>query len=89
MSFSSKKEFDRFFNRLDRPIEESRPDRFPSLLCTTMTCTILPCKFCDLMLIALLKNKLIVCFVKYEGKKQKQAKKTFFFISTYDPKTGT
>ena len=32
MSFSSKKgEFDRCFNRLDRPVEESRPDRFPSL----------------------------------------------------------
>ena len=44
MSFSSQKgEFDRFFNRLDRPVEESlpdrpvdptgadRPDRFPSL----------------------------------------------------------
>ena len=34
--FGSKKgEFDRFFNRLDRPVEESRPDRqpdrFPSL----------------------------------------------------------
>ena len=28
MSFSSQKgEFDRFFNRLDRPVEESRPDR--------------------------------------------------------------
>ena len=38
MFFSSKKgEFDRFFNRLDRPVEESRPDRqpdrFPSLVC--------------------------------------------------------
>ena len=36
MSFSCQKgEFDRFFNRLDRPVEESRPDRqpdrFPSL----------------------------------------------------------
>ena len=30
MSFSSQKgEFDRFFNRLDRPVEESRPDRQP------------------------------------------------------------
>ena len=30
MSFSSKKgEFDRFFNRLDRTVEESRPDRQP------------------------------------------------------------
>ena len=30
MFFSSKKgEFDRFFNRLDRPVEESRPDRQP------------------------------------------------------------
>ena len=40
-----KGEFDRFFNRLDRPVEESRPDRpvdptgagppdrFPSLVC--------------------------------------------------------
>ena len=28
MSFSSQKgEFDQFFNRLDRPVEESRPDR--------------------------------------------------------------
>ena len=28
MSFSCQKgEFDRFFNRLDRPVEESRPDR--------------------------------------------------------------
>ena len=28
MSFGSQKaEFDRFFNRLDRPVEESRPDR--------------------------------------------------------------
>ena len=46
MSFSSQKgEFDRFFNRLDRPVKESRPDRpidptgggrpdrFPSLTC--------------------------------------------------------
>ena len=37
MSFSCRKgEFDRFFNRLDRPVEESRPyrqpDRFPSLV---------------------------------------------------------
>ena len=37
MFFSCKKgEFDRFFNRLDRPVEESRrdrqPDRFPSLV---------------------------------------------------------
>ena len=33
MFFSSqKREFDRFFNRLDRPVEESRPDRFPSLV---------------------------------------------------------
>ena len=45
MTFSCQKgEFDRFFNRLDRPVEESRPDRpvdptgagrsdrFPSLL---------------------------------------------------------
>ena len=37
MSFSSQKgEFDRFFNRLDRPVEESQtdrqPDRFPSLI---------------------------------------------------------
>ena len=32
MSFSCQKgEFDRFFNRLGRPVEESRPDRFPSL----------------------------------------------------------
>ena len=36
MTFSCQKgEFDRFFNRLDRPVEESRPDRqpdrFPSL----------------------------------------------------------
>ena len=36
MSFScQKREFDRFSNRLDRPVEESRPDRqpdrFPSL----------------------------------------------------------
>ena len=30
MSFGSKKgEFDRFFNLLDRPVEESRPDRQP------------------------------------------------------------
>ena len=30
MSFSSQKgEFDRFFNRLDRPVKESRPDRQP------------------------------------------------------------
>ena len=30
MSFSSQKgKFDRFFNRLDRPVEESRPDRQP------------------------------------------------------------
>ena len=30
MSFSSQKgEFDRFFNRFDRPVEESRPDRQP------------------------------------------------------------
>ena len=30
MSFSCQKgEFDRFFNRLDRPVEESRPDRQP------------------------------------------------------------
>ena len=30
MSFRSQKgEFDRFFNRLDRPVEESRPDRQP------------------------------------------------------------
>ena len=30
MSFSSQKgEFDRFFNRLHRPVEESRPDRQP------------------------------------------------------------
>ena len=30
MFFSSKKgEFDRFFNRLDRPVEESQPDRQP------------------------------------------------------------
>ena len=47
MSFSCQKgEFDRFFNRLDRPVEESRPDRpvdptgagrpdrFPSLIHT-------------------------------------------------------
>ena len=27
MSFSCQKEFDQFFNRLDRPVEESRPDR--------------------------------------------------------------
>ena len=36
MFFSCKKEFDRCFNRLDRPVEESRPDRqpdrFPSLI---------------------------------------------------------
>ena len=32
MSFSCQKgKFDRFFNRLDRPVEESQPDRFPSL----------------------------------------------------------
>ena len=30
MTFSCQKgEFDRFFNRLDRPVEESRPDRQP------------------------------------------------------------
>ena len=30
MSFSRQEgEFDRFFNRLDRPVEESRPDRQP------------------------------------------------------------
>ena len=30
MSFSCQKgEFDRCFNRLDRPVEESRPDRQP------------------------------------------------------------
>ena len=34
MSFSCQKgEFDPFFNRLDRPVEESRPDRFLSLVC--------------------------------------------------------
>ena len=32
MSFSSQKgEFDRFYNRLDRPVEKSRPDRQPDL----------------------------------------------------------
>ena len=32
MSFSCKKgKFDLCFNRLDRPVEKSRPDRFPSL----------------------------------------------------------
>ena len=32
MSFTYQKgEFDRCFNRLDRPVEESRPDRFPFL----------------------------------------------------------
>ena len=32
MSFSYQKgEFDRFFNRLDRPVKESRPDRQPDL----------------------------------------------------------
>ena len=41
MSFGCQKgEFDRFFNRLDRPVEESRPyrqpDRFPSLLGNTL-----------------------------------------------------
>ena len=41
MSFSSQKgEFDRFFNRLDRPVDESRPDRqpdrFPSLMQITV-----------------------------------------------------
>ena len=41
MSFSSKEgEFDRFFNRLDRSVEESRPDRqpdrFPSLPCNQL-----------------------------------------------------
>ena len=40
MFFSCKRgEFDRYFNRLDRPVEESRPDRqpdrFPSLFHTT------------------------------------------------------
>ena len=39
MSFRyNKGEFDRYFKRLDRPVEESRPDRqrdrFPSLGCT-------------------------------------------------------
>ena len=30
MTFSCQKgKFDRFFNRLDRPVEESRPDRQP------------------------------------------------------------
>ena len=30
MSFSCQKgEFDRFFNRLDQPVEDSRPDRQP------------------------------------------------------------
>ena len=33
---SEKKEFDRFFDRLDRPVEESRPDRFASLNCTLL-----------------------------------------------------
>ena len=28
----NKGEFDRCFNRSDRPVEESRPDRFPSLV---------------------------------------------------------
>ena len=33
MSFSrQEREFDRFFNRLDRPVKESRPDRFLSLV---------------------------------------------------------
>ena len=33
MSFRcKKKEFDRCFNRLDRPVKESRPDRFPPLV---------------------------------------------------------
>ena len=33
MPFSCKKgEFDRSFNGLDRPVEESRPDRFSSLI---------------------------------------------------------
>ena len=54
MSFSSRKgEFDRCFNRLDRPFEESRPDRpvdltgagrpkrFPSLLNVITPCTII------------------------------------------------
>ena len=32
MSFSCEKgEFDRCFNQLDRPVKESRPDRFPSV----------------------------------------------------------
>ena len=36
MSFSCKKgEFDRCFNRLDRPVEESRPDRFPCFVKTS------------------------------------------------------
>ena len=33
--FSEKGEFGRFFDRLDRPVKESRPDRFPSLLQAT------------------------------------------------------
>ena len=34
-SSSKKGKLDRFFDRLDRPVELSRPDRFPSLRCLT------------------------------------------------------
>ena len=44
MSFSCKKgEFDRCFNRHDRPVEESRPDRFPSLDGTIKLYQLKPC----------------------------------------------
>ena len=42
MSFSSQKgELDRFFNRLDRPVEESRPDRQPDRFPSLGQCMIL------------------------------------------------
>ena len=36
---AKKKEYDRYFDRLDRPVEESRPDRFPFLLSIVGLCS--------------------------------------------------
>ena len=58
MSFSRQKgEFDRFLNRLDRPVEESRPDRFPSLVCTLVVFCIFVCNAYGIILVFFPKSR--------------------------------
>ena len=84
MSFSSQKgEFDRFFNRLDRPVEESRPDRQPDRCRLTRPVSISAVQYSHCQQICAGKDKAKIRTIKKEKGKRVGKRISYHLVLCY------